>query len=153
VRPEKQDMAIFADGMDNIVSTHQRVAEGYFADGSVEMACPPLKGLLHIMARGNFEGRDVSHPEFRALFKRESVMESAWYAERLKAKQTHDIQLWRNHATYLENFLKRKHYADEAVRLGISGKLEKAWETYHKVKSAEYLTSLKGTIGRQPLAG
>jgi hypothetical protein len=153
LRPEKQDMAIFADGMDNIVSTHQRVAEGYFADGSVEMACPPLKALLHIMAHGNYEGRDVSHPGVRALFKRESVMESAWYAERLKAKQGHDIKVWHNHATYLENFLKKKHYADEAGRLGISGKLEKAWETYHKVKTPEYLTSLKGTIGRQPLAG
>jgi len=39
LRPERQDMAVFADGVDNIVSTHQRVAESYFADGSIEMAC------------------------------------------------------------------------------------------------------------------
>ena len=152
LRPEKQDMAVFADGVDNIVSTHQRVAEGYFADGSIEMACPPLRALLHIMARGQYEGRGVTDPEFRSLFTRESVMASGWYAARLAAKQRHDIQLWRNHAAYLENFLKKKNYADEAQRLGIRKKLDAAWETYHRVKSTEYLTSLNGTIGLQPLA-
>jgi len=151
LRPEKQDLAIFADGVDNIVSTHQRVAEGYFADGSIEMACPPLKALLHIMARGSHEGRDVTHPGFRVLFNRDSVVKSAWYARRLEAKQRHDIQLWRHHATYLENFLKKKNYAEEAQRLGIPAKLESAWKTYHKVKTGEYLASLQGTIGLQPL--
>jgi len=68
LRPEQQDMAVFADGVDNIVGTHKRVAESYFADGSIEMACPPLKAVLHIMARGSYEGRDVNHPGFsRAL--------------------------------------------------------------------------------------
>jgi hypothetical protein len=151
LRPEKQDLAVFADGMDNIVGTHQRVAEGYFADGSIEMACPPLKALLHIMARGQYEGHDVNDAAIRAMFTRESVMASAWYAERLAAKQKHDVQLWRKHADYLGNFLKKKNYADEAHRLGIREKLDAAWETYHKVKSSEHLTSLNGTIGLQPL--
>jgi hypothetical protein len=151
LRPEKQDMAVFADGVDNIVSTHQRAAEGYFADGSVEMACPPLKALLHIMARGNYEGRDVTDAGIRSLFTREIVLASDWYAARLAAQQRHDTQLWRAHATYLENFLKKKNYADEAQRLGIRKKLDAAWETYHKVKTPGYLASLNGTIGRQPL--
>jgi hypothetical protein len=151
LRPEKQDLAIFADGVDNIVSTHQRVAESYFADGSIEMACPPLQALLHIMAHGHFEGRDVTHPAVRVLFNRDSVMASAWYARRLEAKQKLDISLWRRHATYLENFLKKKNYADEAARLGIPAKLESAWQRYHKVKTGEYLASLQGTIGLQPL--
>src|SRR5271163_3324505 len=84
LRPEKQDLAVFADGVDNIVGTHQRVAESYFADGSIEMACPPLKALLHIMARGSYEGRDVHHPGVRVLFSRDSVTASAWYARRLE---------------------------------------------------------------------
>jgi hypothetical protein len=151
MRPEKQDMALFADGMDNIVGTHQRVAEGYFADGSIEMACPPLKALLHIMAHGQYESRDVTDPAIRSLFTRESVLASDWYAGRLEAKQRHDLQLWRNHAAYLENFLKKKNYAEEAQRLAIAKKLEAAWETYHKVKSPEYLAGLNGTIGLQPL--
>jgi len=152
LRPEKQDMAVFADGVDNIVGTHKRVAESYFADGSVEMACPPLKALLHIMARGSYEGRDVNHPGFRVLFNRDSVVASAWYAHRLEAKQQHDIELWHRHGTYLQNFLKKKNYAEEAQRLGIPAKLDAAWATYHKVKTVEYLASLNGTIGLQPLA-
>jgi hypothetical protein len=151
LRPEKQDMAVFADGVDNIVGTHQRVAECYFADGSIEMACPPLKALLHIMAHGHYEGRDVTHPGFRVLFNRDSVVRSAWYARRLEAKQRHDIKLWRHHATYLENFLKKKNYAEEAERLGIPAKLESAWKMYHKARTGEYLAGLQGTIGLQPL--
>ena len=152
LRPEKQDMAIFADGMDNIVGTHKESAERYFADGSVAWACPPLQVLLHIMAHGQHEGRGLDHPEIRALFTRESVLASDWYAARLAAKQAHDVQLWRDHATYLQNFLKKKNYAEEAKRLGIPAKLEAAWDTYHNAKSPEYLSSLKGTIGLQPLS-
>ena len=151
MRPEKQDLATFADGMSNIVETHQRVANNYFADGSIEMACPPLKALLHIMAHGQFEGRDATDPAIRALFRRENVVASDWYSARLAAKQRHDLQLWRNHAGYLENFLKKKNYTEEAERLGIAKKLEAAWDTYHRVKSPNYLSSLNGTIGLQPL--
>ncbi len=151
LQPETQDMGVFADGVDNIVGTHQRVAGSYFADGSVALACPPLRALLHIMAHGHHEGRDVNHPEFRALFSRESVMGSDWYAERLSAKQRHDIQLWRKHISYLENFLKKKNYAEEAARLGIPAKLELGRKTWHEVKSPAYLEGLKGSIGLQPL--
>jgi hypothetical protein len=151
LRPETQDLEVFADGVDNIVGTHQRVAESYFADGSVEMACPPLRALLHIMARGNYQGRDINDPDFRALFTRESVMSSDWYARRLSAKQRQETQLWRLHLSYLENFLKKKNYAEEAARLGVAAKLEKARKTLDAVKSPAYLESLKGTIGLQPL--
>jgi hypothetical protein len=151
LRPEKQDPAVFADGMDNIVTTHQQVAAGYFADGSVEMACPPLKCLLHIMAHGGHEGRDERHPDIRALFTRENIIASDWYAARLAAKQQHDTRLWRSHATYLQNFLKKKNYQEEAGRLGLASKLESAWEMYHKAKAPAYLAGLQGTIGLQPL--
>jgi phosphoenolpyruvate carboxykinase (diphosphate) len=151
LRPELQDLAAFADGVDNIVGTHKRVAESYFNDGSVEMACPPLKALLHFMAHGHHEGRDVNDPAFRAMFTRESVLASDWYAARLAAKQQQDIRLWHSHATYLQNFLKKKNYAEEAQRLDIEGRLERAWDTYHSVKTPEYLTKLKGTIGLHPL--
>ena len=151
LRPEKQDLAIFADGMDNIVATHRQSAQGYFADGSIEMACPPLKSLLHIMAHGAHEGRDEKHPEVRALFTRENIMGSEWYAARLAAKQQYDMRLWHKHATYLQNFLKKKHYEEEARRLGIAARLDSAWETYHRVKTLDYLVGLRGTIGLQPL--
>jgi hypothetical protein len=152
LRPELQDLPAFADGVDNIVGTHKHVAQSYFNDGSVEMAAPPLKALLHIMVHGQHEGRDLNHPEFRALFTRESVMASDWYAKRLAAKQQYDQRLWHGHATYLQNFLKKTNYAEEAERLNIEGRLEAAWDTYHKAKSPEYLARLKGTIGLQPLS-
>jgi hypothetical protein len=152
LRPELQDMAVFADGVDNIVSTHQRVAQSYFNDGSVELACPPLKALLHIMAHGHFEDRDLDDPQFRALFDRDTMLASDWYAERLAAKQHHDIQLWRQHIFYLEKFLKKESYSQEAQRLGIKGKLELARKTYHEVKLPEYRVWLNGTLGLQPLS-
>ncbi len=68
LRPEKQDLQAFAAGVDAIVESHKRVAQNYFDDRSVDAACPPLKALLHIMAHGSHEGRDIQHPEVRALF-------------------------------------------------------------------------------------
>src|SRR5262249_47362550 len=49
LRPELQGLDTFADGVDNIVSTQKRVADHYFADGSIADACPPLRALLHLM--------------------------------------------------------------------------------------------------------
>jgi hypothetical protein len=151
LHPELQDAECFADGVDNIVGTHKRVADCYFNDGSIEMACPPLKALLHIMAHGTHEGRQINDPEFRKQFTRESVLSSEWYAKRLEAKQNHDLKLWHRHATYLQNFLKKKNYQDEAVRLNIEHKMEAAWDAYHGCKKPEYLAGLRGSIGLQPL--
>ncbi len=150
LRPEKQDMVIFADGVDNIVTTQKRVAESYFNDGSVAMACPPLKALLHIMTDREYQGWNLEHPEFRALFTRESLLASDWYSERLAAKQRLDLRLWQAHAKYLQTFLEKKHYQAEAERLHIKERVDKAWDTYHGVKSPEYLVKLRGTIGLQP---
>ncbi len=81
LRPEKQDLAQFAAGVDAIVETQTRVALQYFEDGSVDAACPPLKALLHIMAHGSYEGRGVDAPEIRGLFTREAML-----AERLVSR-------------------------------------------------------------------
>ena len=62
LRPETQDMAAFVDGIDNIVSAQQKVAENYFRDGGIDLACPPLRALLHIMRDGHFEGADITDP-------------------------------------------------------------------------------------------
>ena len=83
LRPETQDPASFADGVDNIVSAQKKSAEFYFDDGSVALACPPLKALLHIMKDGEFEGRDINDPNLRALFTREALWDSDWYRQRL----------------------------------------------------------------------
>jgi hypothetical protein len=151
LRPELQGMDVFADGMDNVVTTQKRVAQMYFNDGSVAQACPPLKALLHIMLNDECDGRGLDDPEFRKLFTRESLLASDWYAARLAAKQKVDRKLWRRHVDYLDKFLKRASHADEAERLGIPGRLINARKTLEQVDSPAYLQSLRGTIGAEPI--
>jgi hypothetical protein len=126
LRPEKQDLALVVDGMDNIVETQRRVAQLYFEDGSIELACPPLRALLHIMRDDEFEGKDLSHPDIRRLFTREHLLTSDWYAAQLAARQAWNEGLWRRHVAYLESFLTRAGYAEEAQRLGIPARLAMA---------------------------
>jgi hypothetical protein len=123
LRPELQDLGVFADGVDNIVDAQRRVAEAYFKDGSVEDACPPVKALLHIMAHGHFEGKDAHHPDVRALFTREALADSDWYAERLRVKQEREVDLWTRHVGTLSECLARPGHRDEALRLGIEGRV------------------------------
>ncbi|HEX3274494.1 MAG TPA: hypothetical protein VHR43_06535, partial [Gemmatimonadales bacterium] len=101
LRPEIQNPAVFADGIGNIVEAQQRVAEAYFADGTIDDLCPPLQALLHIMAYGGYQGKDAQHPEIRALFTREALLASEWYHERLAVKQQRDILLWERHTRSL----------------------------------------------------
>lgn len=151
LRPELQDLEVFVDGMDNIVTTQKRVAQMYFDDGSIKQACPPLHALLHIMCRGVWEGKDLGHPEFRKLFTRENVLGSDWYARRLAAKQKVDRQLWRRHVDYLSNFMKRTTYADEAERLGIADRLARARKTLEETEAPSYAENLRGTLGAEPI--
>ncbi|HEX5100057.1 MAG TPA: hypothetical protein VFV94_11180 [Polyangiaceae bacterium] len=151
LRPEKQDLKVFADGVDNIVDAQRRVAEAYFKDNSVEDACPPLKALLHIMAHGHYQGRDAHDPEIRGLFTRDALLASDWYAERLRVKQERDVDLWTRHVRALSEFLARPGHRDEAMRLGIEERLELAKAELERVSSDEYLESLQGTIGADPI--
>jgi len=151
LKPEIQDPAVFADGVDNIVEAQQRVAEQYFADGTIEDACPPLRALLHIMAHGHYEGKDANHPEIRALFTREALLASEWYQERLAIKRQRDVALWERHVGSLTDFLARAGHREEAERLGIAERLEHAREELRRVSSPEYLASLVGTIGADPI--
>jgi hypothetical protein len=105
LRPETQDLDAYVDGIRHIVASQRQVAEGYLADGSIEDACPPLKALLTIMARGEYEGKDIDHPDIRALFTRENLLASDWYKERLDIKQRRDIALAQRQVAYLEAFL------------------------------------------------
>jgi hypothetical protein len=135
LRPEKQDLAQFAAGVEAIVETQTRVALQYFEDGSVDAACPPLKALLHIMARGSYEGRGVDAPEIRGLFTREAMLASDWYGERLAVKRARDIALWTRHVAALE---------------AAGRSPEQARDQLARVSAPEYLEELVGTIGADP---
>jgi len=144
LRPELQDAKAFADGVDAIVEAQTRVAQGYLADGSAELACPPLRALLHVMAHGHHEGRGLEDPELRRMFTREAVLGSDWYRERLREKQRRDVALFQRHLA-----------AVEALRTG-----EGPWDLEHRRAAARaqlahasapgYLDALVGTLGADP---
>jgi hypothetical protein len=152
LRPELQDLGEFVDGIDNIVQTQQAVAMRYFHDGSIEMACPPLRALLHIMAHGHYEGKDAHDPEFRALFTREALLASDWYPERLRAKLTTDRNLRLRQIVSLRRFLAKEQYRQEASRLGLPAKLAELEDEIASLENQPEaaLWRLQGTIGCDP---
>ena len=151
LKPETQNRKDFVDGIQNIVDTQQKVAQQYLDDGSVEDACPPLKALLHIMAKGSYQGKDVHEPEIRELFTKESLLASGWYLERLQIKQARDIKLWSRHVESLQKFSSLANYASEIERLKIGQRLEKAKAELERVENPDYLEQLVGMIGADPL--
>jgi hypothetical protein len=151
LKPELQDKDIFADGMDNVVTTQKRVAQMYFDDGSIKQACPPLKALLQIMVHDQCEGQGLEHPEIRKLFTRENLLASPWYAARLAAKQKIDRELWRRHVEYLNSFLRRPSHLDVAEKLDVAARLGRARKMLEQAESSEYLKRLAGTIGAEPI--
>jgi len=150
LQPETQDLESFVDGVNNIVEAQRRVALEYIQDGTVDDLCPPLRALLHIMAHGRYQGMTVDDPAFRALFERDNVVGSDWYAERLLVKQQKDIALWKRHVAYLKAFLGRRSHSAEAQRLEIAGRLQAAERNLHQVSSLAWLKGLQGTIGVNP---
>ena len=151
LKPELQDLEIFADGMDNILATQKRVAKMYFDDGSIAQACPPLQALLHIMLHDQWNGKGLENPEFRKLFTRETLLVSDWYAARLVAKQKVDRNLWRRHTDYLSAFLRKPSHADVAETLGIGERLVQARKTLEEIESPAYLQKLSGALGAEPV--
>lgn len=144
LRPELQDLDAFAEGIDNILLTQKRVAQHYFNDGSIEAAVPPLKAVLHVMRDGHFEGKDIRHPDVRALFDRRTVMASGWYTERLKRRQAVERALLKRHETSLKDALGRE---DSLPRQELERRLAWTARELASVSEPEYWKSLSGTIG------
>ncbi len=149
LRPERQDLAIFAEGVNAIVETQKRVAMCYFDDGSVEQACPPLRMLLHIMAHGHYEDMTVEDPRLRAQFTREAVLASDWYTERLRARQSREAALWDRHLRSLAAFRSTGMTAPKTMDL--EARAAAARREHNRVRSDAYLHELVGTIGADPL--
>jgi hypothetical protein len=145
LRPELQDRDIFAEGVQTIVDTHKMAAELYFVDGGIELAVPPLKALLTVMAKGEYEGMKLHDPEFRALFNREKILSSDWYQARLEAQQKHDIELWTRHLKALS----AAAHADPAMKGLLNSSLAYAQRKLTQAQSPEYPAFLHGSIGLQ----
>jgi len=147
LRPEKQDLALFAAGVQAITEAQRSVALNYFNDGSVEAACPPIKALLHIMAHGEYEGVRENDSCLLAMFTRESLLASDWYRDRLRAKQSIDVALWTRHSAALDGLV--------ASGMPVPGincecRLTQAREQLKRVSNDAYLAELIGTIGADP---
>lgn len=152
LRPELQDLDVFAESMANTVATHQRVAESYFSDGTITLACPPLKALLEIMAYGKTaEGYGLDSPELRAQFSRDSVLASEWYAARLDAKQQCDENRLKQAVASLYQFIDAPDNAEVVSRLGLLERRAQVQAERVRAGGADYRAGLVGTLGVQPL--
>ncbi len=149
LRPELQDPVSFADGILQIAEAQQKVAERYLSDGGYELACPPLRAALSIMAHGDYEGKPITDPQVRGLFTRESLLSSDWYHRRLAAKKHKDIEHWRLFEERLKDFIsKRSEIANE---LDLRGRLEYAEQQRSNAESDSYESQLAGTLGVDPM--
>ncbi|MDO5629738.1 MAG: hypothetical protein Q4G43_15590 [Mobilicoccus sp.] len=151
LRPELQGMDVFAESMATMITTHERVAQAYVDDGTIEYACPPLRALLEIMAHGRTsEGHDLASPEVRRLFDREAVLASDWYSERLDAFRDGEIARTTRGVEHLREFMSNSDNEPVVSRLGLVGRLRQAEDTLARVSTDGYRSGLVGTLGRQP---
>ena len=152
LRPELQDEGIYADSLDIIAETHRRVAQSYFDDGTIELAIPPLRALLEIMANGTTaDGHDLDSAEVRGLFDRDTVLNSDWYAERLDSKRQWAQNRAQAVVDRLEGFAGVPENAEASERLDVPSRLTAARAELDRFGSDDYRAALVGTLGRQPL--
>jgi hypothetical protein len=150
LEPELQGMHHFVDGVENIVETQRAAAQLYFDDGTVESACPPLQGLLHIMTKGSWQGMNLRTPAFRKMFTAQEMLKSDWYRARLSRQQEKDAVLWQRHCDYLKEFLARSGNAPTSTRLGLRKRLAAAEKGLKTAAKTSYAETLSGTLGVDP---
>lgn len=150
LEPERQNLADFVDGVENIAEAQRSSAKAYFEDGTAELACPPLLGLLHIMADGNWKGMTLKSPAFRKLFTKEEMLKSDWYQARLARQAAKDAALFGRHRDYLKTFIAQAHNRDATTRLGLKAKLIHAEHLLKESARPGYAASLVGMLGVDP---
>lgn len=149
--PSLQDVDSYADGILQISEAYQREAQQYIDDNSIELACPPLQVLLHIMACGSWKGLNIDSPEVRQMFNRTNLINSAWYQARLAKKQEVDIKFWTRCREYIENWKSDPIHQQLKEELNIDSRLHYVLQRLEHVRSNEYLDELVGTLGTDPM--
>ena len=149
LKPELQSIDDYIDGINNIVETQQRIALNYFEDETVELACPPLKALLHIMAYGDFNDKTASDPEVRDLFTRDSLFNSDWYRQRLETQQAIDRRRCERNLAYLKKIEGEFELEDHAL-LNIAERIHDVEVELSKINADDFLQSIEGTLGADP---
>jgi hypothetical protein len=88
----------------------------------------------------------------RDLFKKENVLTSDWYAERLRNKQKIDAGRIEKIIANLEAFIANPVNGSLISEFKYDERLKKAMETLAHIQSDEYLEELKGTLGASDIA-
>jgi hypothetical protein len=151
LRPELQSMPDFVDGVRNIAEAQAASASAYFEDDSVEAAIPPLKAVLHVMAKGSYEGKSIHDPELRALFDRESVLASSWYRERLEAYREREAAYIAASVERLRRYLAESAEAGSVAALRARSELARTEERMEVLGQPGYIDMIEGSIGLDPL--
>ena len=112
LQPELQDAGLYADSITNIADTQRRIAKAYFRDGAADIACPPLRALLEIMAQDTVDDSRLRDPELLALFEPANILASDWYQERIDSLVESQRAFWQNRIEYLENYSGEGNAAD-----------------------------------------
>ena len=151
LRPELQSMPDFVDGVRNIAEAQATSAQAYFEDGSVEAAIPPLKAVLHVMAKGSYEGMGLHDPRLRALFDHDSVVASDWYRERLEAYRDRELAYIGTSVERLRSYLAESAEAGSAATRRARTELARSEERLTVLGQGAYLDMIEGSIGLDPL--
>ena len=85
------------------------------------------------------------------MFSKHALLESDWYKQRLVTQQSRDASLWKRHIDALTAFDSDETHTDIALAMNIKGKLLKAKNKLDTIHNPDYIDSLKGTIGADPL--
>ena len=148
LRPELQDPDVFAESVRTISTTHARVAQTYFDDGTAALAVPPVRALLEIMATGRTsDGLTLDDDPFRELFSRDSVLASGWYAERVSALREVELARLERSLGSIDAFTANELHAETAERLGLAARRASVESRIKELNEVPDL--LWGTIGRQ----
>lgn len=150
LRPEQQSMEEYVDGVENICDAHRKAALLYLEDGGIAHAIPPLRALLEIMATGKSGTLTRDEPAFRTLFTRESVLQSEWYAERLRACHAAAKSLCTRQAAALREFLATRQRLRPAEREEMVQRLAAADAESARLAALDPLAEYAGTLGTDP---
>ena len=150
LQPELQDPEIYAESIKNVTDTQQRVAQAYFRDGSVELACPPLRALLEIMADDKLDDSRLHDPAFRKLFNPTAILNSDWYQARLESRLEYMKGFWDGRVKYLEDFLQNPANTKASQELGIQQRIEFSEEARKVLDEPGTRRSLHASLGREP---
>ena len=151
LKPELQDEEQYADSIKNLVEAGKIVAQRYFDDGSIEKACPPLKALITIMVKGEWEGKKITDSNFRDLFESKNILQSDWYKERLKKRIDVTKNYWESRIEYLDDFIKDQKNNESTERLSIKAKKEFSIDALSRLgDQSESIGRIYGCLGTDP---